>query len=951
MVLMQVNAIPIQITPQVALGAAASSSVAASFGATLASSLASSPQQDRQDQSSDLSSGAVTTVIAFNSNLHFGQPTEIIGTTSISTSTRVLLQNLTGKSNLNTTPNSASNLRPCVSLLSANSKTTIKFYGTSASNPALAPEKNPPTPRSTLPTINVPLLNTLVVTAPTIAIAPVRASVVNSSSTQHSFASQSSLSLNTEQLARAPQPTTPSSDVLTERNFPGTKNAKSLEPILIVQNNAAPTAKTTIPILENGKLSAPAIRSSTLDFETSDSEASGSAASDFAALAFAASAEESPNTSELVSPVGRIASGVPLSTRVQAQHFVSPTFSSPALGTSTPIFQSPDDPNQINTGGSATTFPMSAVAPSTEPASPAFTSFPSQMESLKSSVYVSPATGQPVPSAPTSSRIVSHEALDSAENQSDASTPTLETIFAPAQLTTVQSPPVPATLATALSKYMPNVEQVSSSAVSALRTMPPTIASYSVAQKTISSVDNLFSFPANNPMSASSQPQSTSTSQPSTLAAEAALLNVPVNARPTEQQAVPKPEDAKPLDPASNIPNAASSSVDNTAASERRITPTPSADVALSQTDASDSSAAVSLVDAPEAATAPLNQKSDIAAADNRSNSSPGIVKEPSGAQKPTLSSTTPAPISAPEIDVAHNIKSSGSTQPFMEQAPSVEVTNDVVQGNNTSSLSRPPRSDSISSGVELPSSTAIDSTSSVMRDVATPPASEATPTVVADKKPLGANQANAAPSHDFPTPAVTGSFNISATPTSAVSSPAAPAPALAPQVTSDPAPDLPQSHQMMDSAPPAPSTPPDATPSTSPAETPINAQMHVGLRTDAFGTVEIHTVVQQSQVGITVHSDHDISRWFNSEVPGLESGLTKSHLNLTAVNFDNGRSGVQTATSFQQGQHKQNFTQNSGVAYAALAAKDAASDSPTIDVLPSDTTVGSAITRMSIHA
>jgi len=134
-----------------------------------------------------------------------------------------------------------------------------------------------------------------------------------------------------------------------------------------------------------------------------------------------------------------------------------------------------------------------------------------------------------------------------------------------------------------------------------------------------------------------------------------------------------------------------------------------------------------------------------------------------------------------------------------------------------------------------------------------------------------------------------------------------------------------------------------------------INAQMHVGIRTDAFGAVEIHTVVEQSQIGITVHSDRDISRWFSSEVPGLESGLNNSHLNLTGVNFDHGRSGVQTATGFQQGQPRQHFSQTPGSPSAALRGtalteQDAAAESTTVDILPSDLSSGPVGTHVSIH-
>lgn len=78
--------------------------------------------------------------------------------------------------------------------------------------------------------------------------------------------------------------------------------------------------------------------------------------------------------------------------------------------------------------------------------------------------------------------------------------------------------------------------------------------------------------------------------------------------------------------------------------------------------------------------------------------------------------------------------------------------------------------------------------------------------------------------------------------------------------------------------------------------------QMHLGIRTDAFGSVEIHTVVQQSQVGITIHADHDLSRWFGPEVSSLESGLNQHHFDLTAVDFNNGHSSAHTESGFQRG-------------------------------------------------
>ncbi len=143
---------------------------------------------------------------------------------------------------------------------------------------------------------------------------------------------------------------------------------------------------------------------------------------------------------------------------------------------------------------------------------------------------------------------------------------------------------------------------------------------------------------------------------------------------------------------------------------------------------------------------------------------------------------------------------------------------------------------------------------------------------------------------------------------------------------------ELPPAHQMLDSAPfPAASEGVSApsvghlTPDSS------TLQMQVGVHTSAFGNVEVHTVIEQSQVGISIHGDRELARWFNSEVSGLEAGLKNQHLNLTGVDFSSTRSGVQTATSFQHGQPRQNFSQTSG-SYAAASANEATATESTTE-------------------
>jgi hypothetical protein len=156
----------------------------------------------------------------------------------------------------------------------------------------------------------------------------------------------------------------------------------------------------------------------------------------------------------------------------------------------------------------------------------------------------------------------------------------------------------------------------------------------------------------------------------------------------------------------------------------------------------------------------------------------------------------------------------------------------------------------------------------------------------------------------------------------------------------------------MLDSAPPSPAPPVGA--STLDSDAQLNAQMHVGLRTDAFGAVEIRTVVQQSQIGITVHSDRDLARWFTSEVPSLESGLNNHHLNLTTVELDHGSSGVQTGTSSQQDQPRHSFSQTLSSPFAvnsgALTEEESAAESAIDNRFSSDLPGGPAGNHVSIH-
>lgn len=380
------------------------------------------------------------------------------------------------------------------------------------------------------------------------------------------------------------------------------------------------------------------------------------------------------------------------------------------------------------------------------------------------------------------------------------------------------------------------------------------------------------------------------------------------------------------------------------------------------------------------AATKSSDLRVNNSAADNSTQSSNSI------ASKPAVEPAPPSTSSSSDVVLTTTLSSDASTATAAQTSSASKTgfatannfTDNVANSNAASLASNNPNltsyisnpalnSDTSASALTSMAATARDVSSNAKLGVPTPSTvstvAAASQTTAADKKLSAAAPLNATPSNPTPSPGVPNtmiSTNNSpaalTTPPSSV--PAAPLFATTSQAVPTAAPEPSKVHQMLDSAPPAPPTVPAVPPISSDpaAAAQVNAQMHVGVRTDAFGAVEIHTVVQQSQIGITVHSDRDIARWFSSEIPGLESGLNNSHLNLTGVNFDSGRSGVQTATSFQNGQSQQGFSQTPNSPYAPLqkpasSEQDTAQESATVDILPSDLSVGSAQTHVSIHA
>jgi hypothetical protein len=345
----------------------------------------------------------------------------------------------------------------------------------------------------------------------------------------------------------------------------------------------------------------------------------------------------------------------------------------------------------------------------------------------------------------------------------------------------------------------------------------------------------------------------------------------------------------------------------------------------------------------------------------------------------------------APQLPAVEPLAASNATRvasvpesgPVIVNKMANKITNNSVNNIADNVAAQSPSSDSNSNNIAnapMLVLAASDAASNDMPSSITVPSTPAalSQTAASDKKSSSVVQPGVAPS---PAPASTvnlanaasaqnGSLHVTSLATSAgkdaspeinINTVTPSVPVAQGVVRSDAAPELPKPHQMLDSAPPSPPpAPPVPIAPGSAADvqltTQVNAQMHLGVHSDAFGAVEIHTVVQQSQVGITVHSDRDVSRWFSSEIANLETGLNQHHLNLTAIEFDSGRSGVQTGTSFHNGgQPRQQFCPPPSSQFTASSTgpsqeKDAASESTSTHTIPSSPSAGPRESRVSIH-
>lgn len=64
-------------------------------------------------------------------------------------------------------------------------------------------------------------------------------------------------------------------------------------------------------------------------------------------------------------------------------------------------------------------------------------------------------------------------------------------------------------------------------------------------------------------------------------------------------------------------------------------------------------------------------------------------------------------------------------------------------------------------------------------------------------------------------------------------------------------------------------------------------SEMHIDLRSVAFGNVEVHTTVRESQIGLAVGSDRgDLHTFLTAEMPGLQAAFRQQEMRFDQIHF-----------------------------------------------------------------
>jgi flagellar hook-length control protein FliK len=129
-------------------------------------------------------------------------------------------------------------------------------------------------------------------------------------------------------------------------------------------------------------------------------------------------------------------------------------------------------------------------------------------------------------------------------------------------------------------------------------------------------------------------------------------------------------------------------------------------------------------------------------------------------------------------------------------------------------------------------------------------------------------------------------------------------------------------------------------------------SEMHIGMNTTAFGTVDIHTVVHANEVGIQIGSEKgDLRSLLTNELPSIAHSLQQQNLRLNPVAFHQG-------LGFSNNQSSGGNAQSRSFSSSSNTSKPGPAESPSTDATSFDSgestepsTIGHRFTGLNILA
>ena len=123
-------------------------------------------------------------------------------------------------------------------------------------------------------------------------------------------------------------------------------------------------------------------------------------------------------------------------------------------------------------------------------------------------------------------------------------------------------------------------------------------------------------------------------------------------------------------------------------------------------------------------------------------------------------------------------------------------------------------------------------------------------------------------------------------------------------------------------------------------------SEMHIDLRTQDFGSVDVHTILRENQLGLTVGSEKgDLRSFLAPEVSALQTFIHQQDLRLDAVRFIDHSSQMNSGLANNRDPQSQSQSQSSRHAPTAMTRTDSR------ELLPLEEALSGSTTGLNVHA